>query len=137
MFEEHKLHPLAAVRPQFAVVRWIEVQERAGFRRDPAFEGTAAHCGDSLLCGCGGAICIQFNGSEGKNTACTPYGLRAIRETARSAESGSISYRRIAKRKLPRWCQINTSTALRGREVSYVVQASQSSSICDSRHIRL
>src|SRR5207237_4148882 len=39
MFEEHKLHPLIAVRPQFAVVWRMQVQERAVFSRDAESEG--------------------------------------------------------------------------------------------------
>src|SRR5271166_3912340 len=64
VFQEHQLHPLITVRPKLAVIRRIQIQERASFRQHPALKNAAVDGGDSFSGGCRGPVCIEFNAGQ-------------------------------------------------------------------------
>ena len=52
------------MRSNFGVVRWIQIQKRAGFRQYPALKSTAEDRRDSFPGGCRGPVRVEFDGSE-------------------------------------------------------------------------
>src|SRR5664279_2038824 len=88
VFEEYQFHSLVTVRSNFAIVRWIQVQKRAGFRQHPALKNTAVDGCDAIFGGCGCSVRIKFN--AGQMSACVPSGLD---------QSGAIANTRINRRK--------------------------------------
>src|ERR1022692_4251676 len=49
VLQEHQFHPLVTVRSNFGIVRWIQIQKRAGFRQHPALKSIAVDCRDDIL----------------------------------------------------------------------------------------
>src|ERR1035441_8931980 len=61
VFQEYQFHPLVTMRSNFAIVRWIQVQKRAGFRQYPALKSAAVDCRDAILGGRGRSVRIELN----------------------------------------------------------------------------
>src|SRR6516164_10738108 len=63
MFQEHQLHPLITVWPELAVIRWIEIQKRAGFCQHTALKRAAVNRRDPFRGGRCSPVRIEFNAS--------------------------------------------------------------------------
>src|ERR1035437_9901482 len=87
VFQEHQFHPLVTVQSNFSVVRWIQIQKRAGFRHYPALKRTAVDCRDAILGGRDCSIGIEFDASQ--MSAGAPIDLD---------QSGAIANTRIDRR---------------------------------------
>src|ERR1039457_5863643 len=87
VFQKHQFHPLVTVRANFGVVRWVQIQKRAGFRQYSALKSTAMDCRDAILGGRGCSVRVELN--AGQMSACVPSDLD---------QSGAIANARIDRR---------------------------------------